>query len=145
MKNPIIWGKFQETSKLIEDTLADFDTTYAWDDLPTDMLPRPSRAQGEPLAGLRDLYCFWIDLYLALIDVNAAAWVTSAHDRFQQLYGTTAGGRQWLTEAFGKGGLVTQKEMQLPKSAQGPVATGQVTRSSRYGVWDDAEPAGPWQ
>lgn len=142
LKHPTIWSKFQETSKLIAETLEIFDTTYAWNDK-QEMLQRPTRAPGEPRAGLRDLYCFWIDQYLGMIDVNAAAWVTSARTRFEQLYGGSPGGRKWIADAFGNGGLVTAAEMQLTKSAQVPVSPGQLTLSSRYGVWAGG-PAGPW-
>jgi hypothetical protein len=96
--------------------------------------------------GLRDLYCYWIGLYLGQIgqiDVNAAAWVVNARKYYEQMYGSAPAGRNWLKQAFGKGGLVTKEEMQLTMRAQVLVQARNVQPSSKYGVWG-SNPAGPW-
>jgi chitinase len=142
MKNPLIWPKFTEASTPIEQTLIVFDQTYPWNE-PRNMPDRPNRASGESQAGLRDLYCFWIDLYLSQIDDAAAAWVDLAKSEYVRLYGQSTTGKKWLTSFFGPNGVATKGEMQLPKTPQVAPKAGKVTRNSKYGAWDDGH-AGPW-
>lgn len=142
MKNPLIWPKFIEASTLIEKTLIVFDSTYSWNE-PRNMPDRLKRAPGEPLAGLRDLYCFWIDRYLTQVDMAAAAWIDLAKTEYTLPYGQTTTGQNWLKSLFGAGGVATKLEMQLPKTAQVLVPANMVQPSSKYGSWDGG-PAGPW-
>ncbi|KAL9118258.1 MAG: hypothetical protein Q9187_005199 [Circinaria calcarea] len=138
LTQPNIQTKWQETSKAIENVLITFDSTYAWNDL--GQLQRPAR----PNAGLRDLYCYWIDTYLRRIENNAAAWATNAKNTLENTaQGTGQEGKNWIATAL-TSGAVTPGRMRFNAVGIPPAPGSQWTRSS-YDMWDAANGnAGPF-
>ncbi|KAL2672954.1 hypothetical protein Neosp_013672 [[Neocosmospora] mangrovei] len=91
MRRPEIWAKFVETSQAIEEIFDDFDLEYEWDKnnpMNDGQLKRPTdRVADQPMPGLRDLYCYWIDMTLAQMEDKAAKWLTAATDKFKAQFG----------------------------------------------------------
>lgn len=96
MRTTDIWDKFVESSHLIEGSLDEFDRIYPWGSDPAGEPGRPKRSKTQPRAGLRDLYCYWIDRQLASIETNADNWVRSARQKYETKYGNDPRGINWL-------------------------------------------------
>lgn len=138
-----VWGDFRKSSQWIERTLAQFDQTYPWEgkNLINNGEPtRPQRKDGQPTAGLRDLYCFWIDTYLDDIEKLAATWVHEATKNYKNSFGSTRDGEDWRKEVLGSGGLISEESMKFLHSAkQHPEQVSQKPR-----IWKQSNYDGLW-
>jgi chitinase len=139
MKDDTIFNKWQATAHDIETALQDFDNAYGWNGAEPGELGRPNR----PNAGLRDLWCYFIDRYMATIEANIPAWTSSVQNTLQNdrdFQGTE--GKNFVTNFFTHQ-IVTSMSFRHPGTrTPGP---GTVVRNSYYGAWDDSNgPAGPF-
>lgn len=136
MNDNNIWAKFTETSLLVEQDLQIFDTTYAWGNQSGE-LGRPNRTN----AGLRDLYCYFIDQYLGTIEANAGNWATRARTQYDGRYSKDNAGINWLnTELNAQSaqyGHVTPQKMKFPRNATVHAAPGanKEWANSNYNAW----------
>ncbi len=60
----LVWDKFYEVSRGIEQALDEFDKAWA-----------ASGQEGGPNFKLRQAYCFWIDDYLLSIEKRYQTWI----------------------------------------------------------------------
>ncbi|KAK7516918.1 uncharacterized protein IWZ02DRAFT_505504 [Phyllosticta citriasiana] len=141
MNDEDIWRVFTETTKSIEDVLEDFDAKYGWED--EGMLIRPEREEGQPAAGLRDLWCYFIDSTLTKIDWQAIEWAIAAKSDLSKF---VVGEEQqaekdsWIQQF--DNGIFSTDELHLPGTPQS-IGPDLVVPNSKYGAWDNG-PAGPW-
>ncbi|RSL60097.1 hypothetical protein CEP53_005571 [Fusarium sp. AF-6] len=109
MRRPEIWSRFVETSQAIEEVLDDFDLLYKWDEkkpMNDGQLQRPTDRDEDtqPMPGLRDLYCYWLDMTLAEMEATAAAWLTAATANYKADFGDSADGKKWLANVLNSKG-----------------------------------------
>ncbi|GAP90626.2 putative glycoside hydrolase family 18 protein [Rosellinia necatrix] len=131
--------KFQASGQAFENALALFDAAYAWG---SHVGAEPGRPAGAN-RGLRDLWAYWIDVYLATIEARAGTWAGQARTAMQGLStSATDEAANWVTSFFGPGGAgnVLQFAQPNPGSQVGP--SGVAVPNSRYGMWTTA--SGPW-
>ncbi|KAF2716673.1 glycoside hydrolase family 18 protein [Polychaeton citri CBS 116435] len=150
MQQSVIWDRFIGAAGNVEDSLDVFDTTYTW---PPNVaqggigLGLPTRASGEPRAGLRDLWCYYIDTLLSTIEISASTWSRQAREMAQKdpMFAGTEG-QKWIEAFFASGSIADPTRMVFPhpNPAANPAARGVIIRQSRFGAWDSAYPAGPW-
>lgn len=69
------------------------------------------------MAGLRDLYCDWIDGALANIEATAAAWLTAATANYKSQYGTGRDGLKWLANVLNSKGYISASRLKLPHAS----------------------------
>lgn len=149
---PEIWPKFTETSQHMEIILGEFDDVY-WtltgnDD--TGSLGRPNRAAGQPRAGLRDLYCFWMDSVLTDIESDAAVWVKSTTANYRSAFAGEPNGKKWLDNVLKPGGYISESNLKFPKAlsrhaGENPSDPKIWTQSNFEGLWDSVlGAAGPF-
>lgn len=153
MRLPEIWSKFTETSQYMEELLDDFDILYPWDGntaMNVGQLERPDRDPNDnlPLAGLRDLYCFWIDSTLAGIEQKAAAWLPAATANFKAQFGSDIDGKKWLDNVIGAYISVTNLKFLHTTGGQhspNPSNPDIWVQSNYQGLWrTNLGPAGPF-
>lgn len=139
MRKQEIAPKFQASGQAFENALAQFDAAYAWG---SHVGAEPGRPAGAD-RGLRDLWAYWVDVYLATIEARAASWAGQARTAMQGLStSATDEATNWATSFFGPGGAgsVLQFAQPNPGSQVGP--KGVAVPNSRYGMWTTA--SGPW-
>ncbi|KAF5006577.1 hypothetical protein FDECE_7052 [Fusarium decemcellulare] len=113
------------------------------------MLLRPT-VSGEPTAGLRDLYCFWIESLLTNIDASASNWLTAITANFKSTFGVEPYGKKWLDNVLHPGGLISASILKFPKAAfthskPKPSQPDIWTQSNFRGLWDSGTgAAGPF-
>lgn len=122
MRRADIWAKFVETSQYMENVFDDFDIAYPWDTnnaINQGQLTRPPRPDGKkiPLAGLRDLYCYWIDMTLAGVEQRAAAWLPTATANFRAKFGNDDDGKRWLDNVLKSGAYISATSLRFNHAA----------------------------
>ncbi|KAJ4319636.1 hypothetical protein N0V84_006272 [Fusarium piperis] len=154
MNRPEVWSRFVETSQAIEDVLDDFDIEYPWGEnkainVGEPKLPTRSTPQ-EPMAGLRDLYCYWIDAALANIEATAAAWLTGATASYKSQYGKDRDGMKWLANVLNSKGYISASKLRLPHASVSHGSRNDKnpdiwTQSNFKGLWNPENgPIGPF-
>ncbi|KAI0523939.1 glycosyl hydrolases family 18-domain-containing protein [Xylaria bambusicola] len=117
MRSSWIWPKFVASSQFMEQRLHEFDELYTWGS-EADEPGRPQRATGQPAAGLRDLYCYWIDDHLGSIEAEAERWWNAARPQFEARYGMDDDGIKWLRNVFVKGGPISIDKMKFLRTTR---------------------------
>ncbi|KAL5040878.1 hypothetical protein BDW71DRAFT_212673 [Aspergillus fruticulosus] len=121
MRNTMIWNKFRASSQHMEKTLHEFDTEYQWSGngaANQGQIDLPQRAANQPTAGLRDLYCYWIDQLLGEIEANGVNWVRSATANYRaSSYASDNAGRKWLDNVLNSNGLISESSMRFLRAA----------------------------
>ncbi|KAL3455615.1 hypothetical protein BJX64DRAFT_294876 [Aspergillus heterothallicus] len=136
MKISTVWDKFKTSSKRLEKHLATFDASY-WSQqtIPAGALVRPNR-QG---AGLRELYCYWIDMELVDIEARAAEWHRTAIANTQAEFGKR--GEPWVKTL--KQGVMSKSTLKfLRAGSPRHGTTGTWAQSNYNGLWTG--PVGPF-
>jgi chitinase len=141
MKLDDIWQIFKETSQEIEEALHEFDQSYSWgsaNDGPT----RPNRGNGQPTAGLRDLYCYWIEMELGSIETKAAIWHTEARSNFEAAYKSTGGNEatSWL-KMFSSGRPLGADQLKFKQATVGHSKPD----PSKPDIWTESNYSGLWK
>ncbi|RSL86747.1 hypothetical protein CDV31_016357 [Fusarium ambrosium] len=156
MNRPEIWSRFVETSRAIEAVLDDFDMEYPWgmkNAVNVGELKRPARSTNppkEPMAGLRDLYCYWLDGALANIEATAASWLTAATANYKSQYGKDRDGMKWLANVLNSKGYISASKLKLPHASISHSSRNDDnpdiwTQSNYKDLWDPEHgPAGPF-
>lgn len=144
MNQDVIWDKFTASSQLIEGSLRDFDNAYQWGSAAGEIGRPTNRAPNQPAAGLRDLYCFWVDLQLNSIEAKADNWVNSARTKYESRYGGEPRGIDWLaTEFNAQTGTIRSANLRFPAAGLNKHGrTGGPFNSDFRGLWTGQ--AGPW-
>lgn len=73
----------------METVLQQFDDSYSWggnNPVNSGQPGLPGRMNGQPKAGLRDLYCYWIDRYLQGIENLGEQWLTTSRANYAAEY-----------------------------------------------------------
>ncbi|KAF9892666.1 hypothetical protein FE257_001068 [Aspergillus nanangensis] len=147
MNHRDIWQIFVESSQGIEKDLATFDSSYRWGSH-QDELGRPNRSgqTNPPVAGLRDLYCYWIDTILKTAEANADVWHAGSTANFKAKFGQTASGQAWVSEL--ERGLMARRHMRFPQAVQrhsdpNPQQPVVWQNSNYHNLWT-GNPAGPF-
>lgn len=140
MRHPDIWAKFVTSSQFMERKCYEFDVAYTWgaNNQYSPGEPRlPVRANGQPTAGLGDLYCYWIDMHLSNIEAKAKTWFLSARQSFDADFGSGTQGKKWLTNAMQDRGPIDRLYfVKSPRGHQSPAGGANVWRNSNYnGLW----------
>ncbi|KEY64330.1 hypothetical protein S7711_09875 [Stachybotrys chartarum IBT 7711] len=155
MRRTDIWSKFVDTSQYMENIFDDFDGEYPWgtsNAINQGQPTRPARPGGNnlPPAGLRDLYCYWIDMTLAGIEQKAAAWLPTATANFRASYGSDDDGKKWLDNVLKPGAYISVTNLRFNHAAvrhtsPNPSNPNIWQASSYQNLWaDDLGPAGPF-
>lgn len=157
MRNTWIWPKFIESSQHMEEVLHEFDTSFNWNGNGAEnvgQLGRPQRGVGDPAAGLRDLYCYWIDKHMSEIEGSAALWLQAAEPKYRASYGSDNAGISWLQNVLTPQGPISAGNLVFLHSAQNPhrfnpANTNRATwlLSNYQGLWRTGQgygPAGPF-
>ncbi|EWG51561.1 hypothetical protein FVEG_16813 [Fusarium verticillioides 7600] len=105
MRRPEIWPRFTETSQHME-TVLQLDGE----------LDLPDRTAGQPLAGLRDLYCYWIDRKLQRIEDDARDWLIKTANDYNARYSGTSDHLDWTTNVLKPNGYISEKALKFPKA-----------------------------
>ncbi|KAG8160926.1 hypothetical protein KVR01_009190 [Diaporthe batatas] len=144
MKQDIIWQKFVDSSQLIENSLTEFDNTYNWGSVGGEIGRPTNRGANQPAAGLRDLYCYWVDRQLNSIEAKADNWVQAARTKYESRYGGEPRGIDWLATEFNANtGTIRSANLRFPASPGGKHGlTGGPFNSDFRGLWTGQ--AGPW-
>lgn len=119
MRDVAIWNKFRDSSQKIEEVLRTFDTTYPWggnNPLNQGEPKRPSRGSNQPQAGLRDLYCFWIDGHLSTMEGLMGRWHSAAVTAYKGKFQGTTTSDNWVKKKLEKGGDLHSDQLQFPAS-----------------------------
>ena len=119
MKRPEIWRKFIDTSHHIENVLQQFDEAYPWGQsgVYSDGEPGlPDRIAGQPEAGLRDLYCYFIDQTLARIEVKGRNWLALTTNNYNAKFSGTPAHHDWTTRVLKPNGYISEKAMKFPRT-----------------------------
>ncbi|KAI0905820.1 glycosyl hydrolases family 18-domain-containing protein [Ustulina deusta] len=139
MRTPTIASKFQASGQAIEAALASFDDAYNWGSAPNNEPGRPTGAN----RGLRDLWAYWIDVYLATIEARASAWSNQASTAMQGLSSSSNDeAAKWVASFFGPGGAGSMLQFSQPNPGSQVGRNGVNVPRSRYGMWSTA--SGPW-
>ncbi|KAK7516921.1 uncharacterized protein IWZ02DRAFT_505509 [Phyllosticta citriasiana] len=143
MRQDEIWSLMSKTSQALEDTFRFFDVEYGWDDDERDILGRPERRDGEGFAGLRDIYCHWIDERLRNIEYNAGVWLQTAKATFEKSVVTNPANpnekQDWVNQY--DNGILSEDSFKFPRIHQ--EITDGVYQNSEFSMWDNG-PAGPF-
>ena len=119
MKRPEIWEKFLATSHHIENVLHQFDEAYSWGGTgiySDGELGLPDRIAGQPDAGLRDLYCFWIDRKLFDIEQEGRRWLAATTSDYNARYSGTPTHQDWTRRILKPNGYISEKAMKFPRA-----------------------------
>ncbi|KAK8208100.1 hypothetical protein IWZ01DRAFT_542684 [Phyllosticta capitalensis] len=141
MKHETVWGAFTATTQAFEDVFEDFDGSYGWND--EGMLGRPEREEGQPTAGLRDLWCLFIDSRLDIFSTQGSDWSASAKADLEDVElgeEDEEERERWLTRF--DTGILEANQLSLPTTDQ-IIGDDNVVPNSKYSAWDNG-PAGPW-
>ncbi|KAH7146903.1 hypothetical protein B0J13DRAFT_664619 [Dactylonectria estremocensis] len=155
MRRPEIWPKFVETSQYFENMFDDFDLEYPWTEskamnVGQPRIPDRDASKNQPLAGLRDLYCYWIDYELGNIEAKAANWLTSAEANFNAEFGSDSSGKKWLDNVMKTGGYISESKLKFPHALvkhknQNPSNPDTWEASNYEGLWNsELGAAGPF-
>ena len=143
MRNSEVWKIFISSSQGIEVVLHEFDESYKWGS-EKDEPGRPIRIAGQPKAGLRDLYCYWIDMELANIETTASTWRAAAKTNFESRFGSSGGAqaRNWLRRfsahgSLGVGGQVEVRESSERTRRGESESAGHLGAEQLYGSMED--------
>ncbi|KAL2817250.1 hypothetical protein BDW59DRAFT_166064 [Aspergillus cavernicola] len=121
MRNTMIWNKFRTSSQFMEKTLHEFDNDYQWTGngaANQGQVGLPQRIANQPTAGLRDLFCFWIDQLLGEIEANGVNWVRSATANYRaSSYASDDAGQKWLNNVLNANGLISELNMRFLRAA----------------------------
>ncbi|RDW92951.1 uncharacterized protein DSM5745_00273 [Aspergillus mulundensis] len=122
MKIPAVWATFVEASQGIAVALYEFDEEYIWGSEQDEIgLPPNVTPDKRGNRGLRELYCYWIDVYLRDIETRGETWRTAARANYQAEFGNTG----WLQQ-FDNGDM-------RAGSIKFPAAGG--SRHGAAGIW----------
>ncbi|KAG8353315.1 hypothetical protein FVEN_g8694 [Fusarium venenatum] len=116
MNLPEIWAKFYDVSRHMETVLEQFDREYLWgqDTIHSDgELGLPDRIPGQPEAGLRDLYCFWIEKILGEVEIAARDWLTQATNQYDARFKGTPRHQDWTSRIFNDNGYISKKTLKF--------------------------------
>ncbi|KAK8186916.1 uncharacterized protein BKA78DRAFT_298012 [Phyllosticta capitalensis] len=142
MSDDTVWGILQETSQALEDLFGQFDVQYDWAD--EGALGRPDREEGQPPAGLRDLFCYFIDARLHHMEERGVDWALSAIETFKTKVVENPDNPdekdEWLGEFVT--GILSADKFQFPQ-IEPEVDEKGVIKHSPYGMWDNG-PIGPF-
>ncbi|KAL2752063.1 glycoside hydrolase family 18 protein [Sodiomyces alcalophilus JCM 7366] len=153
MRRDEIWPKFTATSQHMENVLDEFDSSYPWSGTGHGNNGQPgipNRASGQPRAGLRDLYCFWIEAVLANIEARASGWLTATTANYRSAYAGEPQGKKWLDNVLHPGGYIAASKLKFPKAGfthnnPNPSQPDIWLQSNYKGLWDSSNgPAGPF-
>ncbi|KAK8238672.1 hypothetical protein HDK77DRAFT_492721 [Phyllosticta capitalensis] len=143
MSDETVWGIFTDTSKSLEDVFGSFDVAYDWVD--DGVLGRPDREEGQPPAGLRDLFCWFMDALLHDIEERAITWALDTHalfdsDKLIENPDNPNEKEEWLGQFVN--GILTADRFKFPQ-VDPEVDEDGVIQHSPYGLWDNG-PIGPF-
>ena len=127
MNEPDIWTMFVETSQHMESVLHQFDKSYPWGgskDINKGELKKPDRGKGQPASGLRDLYCYWIEMTLGGIEARGSAWVQAARDAYLAKFPGTPATQVWTRDILAPGRYISREKMAFPSSRAGSASHG---------------------
>ncbi|RSL86650.1 hypothetical protein CEP52_015770 [Fusarium oligoseptatum] len=146
MRRPEIWSKFVETSQAIEDVLDDFDLLYKWDEkkpMNVGQLQRPTDRDDDtqPMPGLRDLYCYWLDMTLAEMEATAVAWLTAATANYKADFGDSPDGKKWLANVLNSKGYISASKLKFPQAS---IRHGRPNRANPD-IWTQSNYQGLWK
>ncbi|KAM6537148.1 hypothetical protein FALCPG4_003094 [Fusarium falciforme] len=154
MRRTEIWTRFVETSHAIEQIFDDFDIKFKWgglDPMNEGEPDRPTdRVKGQPKPGLRDLYCYWIDMTLADIEATAATWLTAATANFKADFGDSQDGKKWLANVLNSKGYISASKLKFPQASIRHRSPNRAnpdiwTQSNYQDLWDpELGAAGPF-
>ncbi|KAH7322711.1 glycosyl hydrolases family 18-domain-containing protein [Stachybotrys elegans] len=117
MSHPDIWPKFTATSQHMENVWKQFDDEYDWGGPDSAGEPGlPTRTTGQPRAGLRDLYCYWIESELRNIEARADTWVDTATRNYRKDFGGRPIGDRWLANVLNPSGYISATKLKFPKA-----------------------------
>lgn len=149
MQHTTIWEKFIASSQHMEKILHEFDNVVDWG-AQNGELGRPKRASGEPAAGFRDVYCYWIDATLLKIETAAGNWWDEARRYYEHAFGTTPNGEKWLADVLTTKGAMPRSGMRFPHARNSHPTPGQdkIWTASNYdALWKTGQgygAAGPF-
>ena len=114
-----IWKIFRKTSQDVEQVLQEFDEEYPWEQnsvYSDGELGLPNRIAGQPTAGLRDLYCYFIDKVLKDIEIEAKNWLTASTNNYNAEYSGTPAHYAWTRSVLRAGGYISEKALKFRKA-----------------------------
>lgn len=119
MRRDEVWPKFVATSQYMEKVLKQFDDEYPWNGNGRINVGEPGipNRPNQPTAGMRDLYCYFIENVLTNIESRADSWLTTATSNYKADFGTTKDGKNWLDNVLVPGGLISATILKFPASA----------------------------
>lgn len=141
MRNDDIWDIFTEASQGMVRVMHEFDESYKWGSENGEPKP-PSRSGKQPTAGLRDLYCYWIDMELAKIEGTAGLWQTEAKAKFEAKY-KARGSRDatnWL-KMFSPGRPMGKDQLTFNRASNGHKKPS----TNNPDIWKESNFAGLWR
>lgn len=118
MSDGVIWDKFRASSQWMEEVFREFDKTYPWggnNPINQGEPKRPSRGRDQPEAGLRDLYCFWIDEHLGSIEATMRQWHSAALSAYENKFKGTTTSDNWVNKKL-KNGDLSIDQVRFPRS-----------------------------
>ncbi|SPJ79175.1 related to chitinase [Fusarium torulosum] len=124
MNDQDVWEKFVESSQHMESVLAEFDQEYPWTSSKHINIGQPgvpTRSRGEPKAGLRDLYCFWLETRLTEIEDTGRNWVRAATANYRSAFGLEPDGKKWLDNVLKPQGLISESKLKFPAASTRPI------------------------
>lgn len=145
----------------MEDVLDEFDHSYPWNgNLPMNRgepgLPirdpgPPTQAPKQSRAGLRDMYCFWIDEHLRRVEDLGEAWYTKARAWYDKSsWAQENAGIIWLREVLNPQSshqdAIKLESIHFPRSTNEHAEPGQKKQwdqSNYEDLWSKG-PAGPF-
>lgn len=141
MRNTEIWNIFKTSSQGIEAALHEFDESYKWGSQ-KDEPERPKRGTGQPSAGLRDLYCYWIDMELGNIETLAGIWHTGAKAEFEAEFKNSGSSPAtvWL-QTFSTGRSLGKDMLKFEGASNGHKKPS----SSKPDIWKESNYDGLWK
>lgn len=119
MRNSDIWSIFKTASQGMETAMHEFDASYDWGSEKGEP-ELPDRSNGQPEAGLRDLYCYWIDMELGNIETQVHIWQTQAQTNFEAEFKSSGGNdaTTWL-KYFSSGRPIGKDELRFSRASNG--------------------------
>jgi chitinase len=101
----------------MEQTLAEFDANFNWNGQNQENVGQPGlpqRGANDPVAGMRDLYCYWIDMHLRDIEANGVNWWNAAEGQYRMSsYGSDNDGVKWLKNVMNLNGPISPTTMRF--------------------------------
>ncbi|KAF7870544.1 hypothetical protein EAF04_004288 [Stromatinia cepivora] len=146
MRHADIWPKFVDSSQYMERACRQFDQSYTWGSSNGE-IDRPNRANGQPEAGLRDLYVYWIDNVLNDIEARADVWYQATVSSYTASYGSDNDGVAWLKNVLNPQGEISSTSLRFLHSLNGHGPGPFWTQSKYDDLWLTGQgfgPAGPF-